>query len=162
MQLNNCAFCFSEQGEVFSWGSGVGGKLGQGHLRDRSTPLRVAELKDKKVSKVACHELHSAAVCGKLFTAIHCRLILLIKNVFWKGLGTMETHAHLRPQNTLSQVRTLSVESLVGGQFSTVCTSSTQLMKRHSIFTLLPTNSSSNTFIFRPSLTSLISYCRYG
>lgn len=54
----------SKQGEVFSWGSGVGGKLGQGHLRDRSTPLRVAELKDKKVSKVACHELHSAAVCG--------------------------------------------------------------------------------------------------
>lgn len=54
----------TKEGEVFSWGSGDGGKLGQGHLRDRSTPLRIAELKDKKVTKVACHELHSAALCG--------------------------------------------------------------------------------------------------
>ena len=55
---------------MFSWGSGDGGKLGQGHLRDRSTPLRIAELKDKKVTKVACHELHSAALCGKLIAKL--------------------------------------------------------------------------------------------
>ena len=58
-------FCSSEEGEVFSWGSGDGGKLGQGHLRDRSTPLRIAELKDVKVSKIACHEFHSAAISSK-------------------------------------------------------------------------------------------------
>ena len=49
---------------MYSWGSGYGGKLGQGHLRDRATPLRVAALKDMKVTKIACHEFHSAAVCG--------------------------------------------------------------------------------------------------
>ena len=63
-----CLFVFSEEGEVFSWGSGYGGKLGQGHLRDRSTPLRVAALKDMKVTKLACHEFHTAAVCGKVIT----------------------------------------------------------------------------------------------
>jgi len=54
----------TKEGEVFSWGSGYGGKLGQGHLRDRSTPVRVAALKEKKITNVACHEFHSAAVCG--------------------------------------------------------------------------------------------------
>lgn len=54
----------TSEGEVFSWGSGFGGKLGQGHLRDRSMPLRVAALKDKKITNIACHEFHSAAVCG--------------------------------------------------------------------------------------------------
>lgn len=53
---------------MFSWGSGYGGKLGQGHLRDRATPLRVAALKDLKVTKIACNEFHSAAVCGKMIT----------------------------------------------------------------------------------------------
>ena len=53
---------------MFSWGSGYGGKLGQGHLRDRTTPLRVAALKDMKVTGIACHEFHSAAVCGNVIT----------------------------------------------------------------------------------------------
>ncbi|KAK2570042.1 PH [Acropora cervicornis] len=60
----NHTIAVTKEGEVFSWGSGEGGKLGQGHLRDRSTPIRVAELKDKKVIKVACHDYHSSAVCG--------------------------------------------------------------------------------------------------
>jgi len=65
LELSYYLFCSSGEGEVFSWGSGLGGKLGQGHLRDRSSPLRVAALKDKKVTSIACHEFHSAAVCGK-------------------------------------------------------------------------------------------------
>ena len=65
--FKHCILSLLEEGEVFSWGSGSCGKLGQGHLRDRSTPLRVAELKDKKVVKVACHEFHSSAVCGMQF-----------------------------------------------------------------------------------------------
>lgn len=56
---------------MYSWGSGYGGKLGQGHLRDRATPLRVATLKDMKVTKIACHEFHSAAVCGNIITKIY-------------------------------------------------------------------------------------------
>lgn len=59
---------FLDEGEVFSWGLGYGGKLGQGHLRDRSTPLRVAALKDMKITTIACHEFHTAAVCGKIMT----------------------------------------------------------------------------------------------
>ena len=66
--------CFysSEEGEVYSWGSGYGGKLGQGHLRDRATPLRVAALKDIKVTDIACHEFHSAAVCGNILESYFC------------------------------------------------------------------------------------------
>ena len=60
---------------MFSWGSGFGGKLGQGHLRDRSMPLRVAALKDRKITNIACHEFHSAAVCGKSITNSSCSLI---------------------------------------------------------------------------------------
>lgn len=56
---------------MYSWGSGYGGKLGQGHLRDRATPLRVAALKDMKVTKIACHEFHSAAVCGNIIIKIY-------------------------------------------------------------------------------------------
>ena len=67
-----------EEGEVFSWGSGEGGKLGQGHLRDRSTPIRVAELKDKKVIKVACHDYHSSAVCGKSRTLLYLPILSML------------------------------------------------------------------------------------
>jgi len=62
---------------VFSWGSGYGGRLGQGHLRDRFTPLRIAALHGKDVYELACNDLHSAAVCSK-FTVenVHdCRVI---------------------------------------------------------------------------------------
>ncbi|XP_031563851.1 ultraviolet-B receptor UVR8-like isoform X2 [Actinia tenebrosa] len=54
----------SKEGEVFSWGSGYGGRLGQGHLRDRFTPIRIAALKGKNVTEVSCNEFHSAAICG--------------------------------------------------------------------------------------------------
>ena len=58
-------FTISEDGSVFSWGSGYGGCLGQGHLRDRFTPLRIAALHGKDVMEIACNELHSVAVCSK-------------------------------------------------------------------------------------------------
>ncbi|KXJ19610.1 ultraviolet-B receptor UVR8 [Exaiptasia diaphana] len=60
----------SRDGDVFSWGNGHGGRLGQGHLRDRFTPLRIAFLHDKDVVEVACNDLHSAVVCnnGQLLT----------------------------------------------------------------------------------------------
>ncbi|KAK3751866.1 hypothetical protein QZH41_009679, partial [Actinostola sp. cb2023] len=60
----------SKDGSVFSWGSGYGGCLGQGHLRDRFTPLRIAALHGKDVMEIACNELHSVAVCsnGQLLT----------------------------------------------------------------------------------------------
>ena len=53
-------------GEVFSWGSGVCGRLGHGNLRDRfsSTDDRSAP-QGMGVTNIACHEFHSAAVCGE-------------------------------------------------------------------------------------------------
>lgn len=61
----------SDKGEVFSWGSGQYGRLGQGHLRDRYSPLMISEpLRGKQVQLVACNEYHSAAVCdnGEIYT----------------------------------------------------------------------------------------------
>ncbi|XP_032222416.2 ultraviolet-B receptor UVR8 isoform X3 [Nematostella vectensis] len=60
----------SKDGEVFSWGSGYGGRLGQGHLRDRFTPIRICGLESLNLTQVACNEFHSAAVCdnGELYT----------------------------------------------------------------------------------------------
>lgn len=58
-------------GEVFSWGSGMYGRLGHGNLRDRFSPLMVgAPLRGMAVTFIACHEVHSAAVCdnGELVT----------------------------------------------------------------------------------------------
>ena len=55
----------TEKGDLFSWGCGNGGRLGQGHLRDRFTPLHVDSLDDAVVF-VACHEFHSAAICGTI------------------------------------------------------------------------------------------------
>ena len=72
---------FLGEGEVFSWGLGYGGKLGQGHLRDRSTPLRVAALKDMKITTIACHEFHTAAVCGKIMTRLaQSNFFLIVEN----------------------------------------------------------------------------------
>ena len=53
-------------GEVFSWGSGIYGRLGHGNLRDRFSPLMIgAPLRGMGVTNIACHEFHSAAVCGE-------------------------------------------------------------------------------------------------
>ena len=52
---------------MFSWGSGRYGRLGQGHLRDRFSPLMIDHpLRGRDVVQVACHEFHSAALCGEL------------------------------------------------------------------------------------------------
>lgn len=51
---------------MFSWGSGRYGRLGQGHLRDRFSPLMIDRpLRGHDVIQVACHEFHSAALCGE-------------------------------------------------------------------------------------------------
>lgn len=55
-----------DDGEVFSWGSGRYGRLGQGHLRDRFSPLMIDRpLRGRDVVQVACHEFHSVALCGE-------------------------------------------------------------------------------------------------
>ena len=66
-------------GEVYSWGSGFYGRLGHGNLRDRFSPLMIgAPLRGLAVTYIACHEFHSAAVCGEAATAAD--------GVCWEGV----------------------------------------------------------------------------
>ena len=53
-----------DAGEVFAWGEGQAGQLGQGVQRTRYTPLAVAALRGKYVTHVACGDQHSAAISG--------------------------------------------------------------------------------------------------
>lgn len=59
----------SVTGEVFSMGSGRGGKLGDG-IHDRYMPLKIGSLAEMKIIAVSCSELHSAVVTssGELYT----------------------------------------------------------------------------------------------
>jgi len=52
-------------GELFSWGSGRGGKLGFGNIQDRFTPLKVGILEEKQITAISCSELHSALVTAE-------------------------------------------------------------------------------------------------
>jgi len=55
---------FIATGEIFSMGSGRGGKLGD-NIHDRYMPLKIGSLAEKKVVALACSELHSAVVTCK-------------------------------------------------------------------------------------------------
>jgi len=54
----------SDSGEVYSWGTGNAGQLGNGKARSRYTPLAIAGLRGKYVTQVAAGEQHSAAISG--------------------------------------------------------------------------------------------------
>lgn len=52
----------TDQGLVWSWGCGGGGRLGHGDIRDRYSPAWVEELKGSVVTDIACGYWHSAAL----------------------------------------------------------------------------------------------------
>ncbi|XP_044478340.1 PH, RCC1 and FYVE domains-containing protein 1-like [Mangifera indica] len=60
----------TKQGEVFSWGEELGGRLGHGVDADVSHPKLIDSLKNINVELVACGEYHSCAVTlsGELYT----------------------------------------------------------------------------------------------
>ncbi|KAJ0101485.1 hypothetical protein Patl1_05380 [Pistacia atlantica] len=60
----------SKQGEVFSWGEELGGRLGHGVDSDVSHPKLIDSLKNINVELVACGEYHSCAVTlsGDMYT----------------------------------------------------------------------------------------------
>ncbi|KAL5799288.1 hypothetical protein ACOSQ3_032350 [Xanthoceras sorbifolium] len=60
----------TKQGEVFSWGEELGGRLGHGVDSDVSHPKLVDSLKNINIELVACGEYHSCAVTlsGDLYT----------------------------------------------------------------------------------------------
>lgn len=60
----------TKQGEVFSWGKEIGGRLGHGVDSDVAHPKLIEGLKNVNVELVACGEYHSCAVTlsGDLYT----------------------------------------------------------------------------------------------
>lgn len=64
------SMAITESGEVYGWGYGAHGRLGNGHERNRFTPLAIAELRGKYVTQLACGDGHSAGLAesGLLYT----------------------------------------------------------------------------------------------
>lgn len=58
--FHTCAV--SSGGRLFSWGDGLCGKLGQGHLNTCPEPCQVASLADQTVLHVACGVWHTACI----------------------------------------------------------------------------------------------------
>ena len=58
--FHTCAV--SSGGRLFSWGDGLCGKLGQGHLHTCPEPCQVAALADQTVLHVACGVWHTACI----------------------------------------------------------------------------------------------------
>lgn len=48
------AALLTHKGEMYTWGHGAGGKLGQGNNEDADSPLRVYTLWGKNVKHIAC------------------------------------------------------------------------------------------------------------
>merc|ERR1719174_243675 len=46
------ALALTEKGDVYSWGSGVSGQLGHGHLRNETAPVKVEGLPAKEDERV--------------------------------------------------------------------------------------------------------------
>lgn len=58
--FHTCAV--SAGGRLFSWGDGLCGKLGQGHLHTCPEPRQVSSLADQTVLHVACGMWHTACI----------------------------------------------------------------------------------------------------
>ncbi|CAB3977730.1 ultraviolet-B receptor UVR8-like [Paramuricea clavata] len=116
----NHMLCVTDCGETLSWGAGSKGQLGQGHLRDRFTPLRVEALQQQNVVQISCNEYHSAAVTdeGKLYT--------------W-GYGSIKlgyetaNEKQLTPKVVQSLTSYTVVHASCGKDFTLACTSDGQL-----------------------------------
>uniref|UniRef100_A0A1S4H7N6 HECT-type E3 ubiquitin transferase n=1 Tax=Anopheles gambiae TaxID=7165 RepID=A0A1S4H7N6_ANOGA len=60
----------ASSGDVYSWGSGDGGRLGHGDTSAKELPTRIAALADRQVTGVFCGSSYSAAITasGELYT----------------------------------------------------------------------------------------------
>jgi len=56
----NHTACVTKAGEVFSWGSGMCGKLGHGDERNQGTPKRVEALVGVNAKEICCGQFHTA------------------------------------------------------------------------------------------------------
>ncbi|CAN4121202.1 unnamed protein product [Withania somnifera] len=53
----------TSKNEVYTWGKGANGRLGQGDVEDRKTPTLVEALKDRHVKYISCGSNYTAAIC---------------------------------------------------------------------------------------------------
>eukprot|EP01088_Endostelium_zonatum_P020096 TRINITY_DN7243_c0_g1_i1.p1 TRINITY_DN7243_c0_g1~~TRINITY_DN7243_c0_g1_i1.p1 ORF type:complete len:631 (+),score=137.51 TRINITY_DN7243_c0_g1_i1:27-1919(+) len=60
---------WTSSGDLYTWGSGHSGRLGQGHERDRFTPFLVPSLSQTHISQVSCGDYHTLALTehGKVY-----------------------------------------------------------------------------------------------
>ncbi|XVE54814.1 hypothetical protein DITRI_Ditri03aG0112800 [Diplodiscus trichospermus] len=67
---NKHAVLVTRQGQIFSWGEGIGGRLGHGVEADVFQPMLISALSESTIGLVACGEFHTCAVTlsGDLYT----------------------------------------------------------------------------------------------
>ncbi|GMH22288.1 hypothetical protein Nepgr_024131 [Nepenthes gracilis] len=53
----------TSRNEVYTWGKGANGRLGDGDIEDRKTPTQVEALRDRHVKYIACGSTYTAAIC---------------------------------------------------------------------------------------------------
>ncbi|KMZ64078.1 Regulator of chromosome condensation (RCC1) family with FYVEzinc finger domain [Zostera marina] len=53
----------TSRSELYTWGNGGNGRLGQGDLEDRKTPTLIEALKDRHVKSISCGSNFTACVC---------------------------------------------------------------------------------------------------
>lgn len=59
-----CITTFLEEGEVYAWGHGGQGQLGQPSIQNQRVPVEIKALSDDKIVFIACGGSSSAAVSG--------------------------------------------------------------------------------------------------
>ncbi len=65
----NQSFLCSEDGQVYSWGEGQHGALGQATLQDQFKPMRIQIPGESRISKVDCGREHSVLldISGRVY-----------------------------------------------------------------------------------------------
>lgn len=108
--------------KLYTWGSGLDGRLGHGDTENKQVPIKVEILSPLDIQDVSCGFLHTAVVgSGKLFTFGH--------NGFGQ-LGSGDAVSKHSPYQIVSKLFTDSgeVKQVTCGGFHTVCLCSDNLI----------------------------------
>ncbi|EPS64081.1 hypothetical protein M569_10696 [Genlisea aurea] len=114
------AVLVTKQGDIFSWGEEMGGRLGHGVGEDLPHPKLIESLSGKCIETVSCGEYHTCAVTvsGELYTwgdgFMNCGV-----------LGHGSEVSHWIPKMVCGPVDGLHVSSVSCGPWHTVLTTST-------------------------------------
>lgn len=109
----NHSIALDNQGRVFSWGSGVDGRLGHGDFQDQCSPLIIENLCSFNIIVISCGYQHSAAIAntGEI-------LSFGFNGYGQLGLGNLESKFQPCIIESLSKSKMINVAC---GGFHTVC-----------------------------------------